>query len=354
MSAETDTDTDTTTAAIPSPQQQQSATIEHHKDGIVKFDHQFFKSVQNMLFRASEQTGEPMMVIKLADTDAALSFPGIRREFNIADDAPDGIMLSLIAESLGFVKVLRIGDPLPKEVTTTEASWEPSRRHFQLSYHRLTIQMVTWLSGDEQVFNNPDEVMQLAEDPITQRKVRLAFEEAAVQLGIGRERKQDVIGYIESLAKELGYIEALRERFSQIGEMEKKIQGLRRMHGHERSMLELADPVARLVRRAMVEFEDIFQQADAQTGEILAVLRNIEAQTKFIRKTRDNLFRRLMAWEEIVGIWSTVMVARSPQNLELFRKTYLFLAPRFMQVNEWVLAGKLIDAAKKPVSVMMW
>ncbi|MFN3075774.1 MAG: hypothetical protein ABT940_02625 [Alphaproteobacteria bacterium] len=338
------------TAAAKAPPQQ-----EYHKTGIINFNHKFFTSLQKMYFRLSEQAGEPVLIIKLADTDAALSFPGIKREFNIGEETPDGIMLNLIAEGLGFARVLKVGDPLPKEVTTSEASWEPSQRHFQLSYHRLTIQMVTWLSGDEQVFNNPDELMQLAEDPITQRKVRQAFEEAADKLGLGRDRKGDVIGYIESLAKELAYIEALRERFSRIRDVDNKIQGLRRVYGHERSVLEIADPVARLIGRASKEFSDQFEQADAQTGEILAVLRNIEAQIRFIRKTRDFLYRRLAAWDEILEAWKPVTVCRSAQTVELFRRTYLFLAPRYMQVNEWVLAGKLIEtASKKPLAVMTW
>ncbi|MBF0561368.1 MAG: hypothetical protein HQL37_04970 [Alphaproteobacteria bacterium] len=320
----------------------------------IVFEHKFFTSLQKMYFRISEQTGDPVLVIKLSTYDATLSFPGIKREFLIADDSRDGRMLALVAEALGFVKVLQVGDPLPREVISTEASWEPSSRHFQVAYNRLTMQMVTWLSGDETVINNPDELMQLAGDPITQRKVRTAFEEAAEKMGIGRDRKQDVIEHIESLAKELAYIEALRERFGSIKEMEKKIQGLRRLYGHERSLLEIADPSARLIQRAIREFQNPFDEVDAQTGEILAVLRNLDAQVKFIRRTRDFLFRRFAAWEDILKEWAPVPITRSAQTQELFRSTYKFLAPRYMQVNEWVLASKLIESTKKKVAMMTW
>ena len=57
----------------------------------------------------------------------------------------------------------------------------------------------------------------------------------------------------------------------------------------------------------------MFTQADAQTGEILAVLRNIGPQTKFIREMRDELHNRLMLWDEMINPWTAITVEQSAE-----------------------------------------
>lgn len=323
------------------------------KPGTVQFRHKFFASFQGIYFRMSEQGDEPVLFLKMSDYEAALPIAGIRREFMIDDNSPDGKMLTLVAEALGYVKGLRIGDPLPAEVLSDLASWEPAERHKFIAYQRLTMQLVTWLSGDEHIISNPDELIQIASDPTIQRKVSVAFGEAAEKIGLGRARKEEVVGYIERLADEVSYIEALREKFQAVLAMETKIQGLRRLYS-ERSVLEIADPVARLMERAVKDYKAIFDEVDAQTGEILAALKNIENQIKFIAQTRNNLYRRLLAWEEILRDWKPVAIRRSNQVPELLRKTYQFLAPRFMMVKEWALATQPEREKKKLLKAMEW
>lgn len=308
---------------------------------VVAFEHKFFSSFEDVYFRMSEHTNAPVCIIKLADNDAALTLPGIKREFSIADDSPDGIMLDVVADGLNYVKALRPGDPVPKEITTREASWEPSDRHRQIAYQRLTMQMVTWLTGDEHLVTNPEELLQIANDPQIKKNVALAFDQAAEHIGIGRERREEVIHYIEDLARELSYIEAMRDVFLHIKQIEEKIQGLRRIYGHERSVMEVADQVARLAGRAVKSFEDIFEEIDAQTGEVISMLKNIDSQSAYIRSKRDELHRRLMPWDEIIEAWKLVEVRVRPESPDALRDIYQFLAPRFMQVNEWVLVGKI-------------
>ena len=65
------------------------------------------------------------MVVKLGERDAAIPLRSLQREFGIPDDSDDGRMLGLIAQSLDFVTGVQIGDALPTEVLTGQASWEP-------------------------------------------------------------------------------------------------------------------------------------------------------------------------------------------------------------------------------------
>ena len=157
---------------------------------IIAFNHSFFASVEGGHFRMSEQTKEPVFVVDLGENnEVSLPFPGIKREFELDADSNDAKMLDLIAEGLNYVKVLRPGDRIPTELLTGEASWEITDAHRTIAYQRLTLQMVTWLSGDEVTITNPEELAQVADDPKTKDKVNEAFGQAAEELGFGRDQK---------------------------------------------------------------------------------------------------------------------------------------------------------------------
>ncbi len=121
--------------------------------------------MEDIVFHQAELGGEAMMTVKYAKNDVAMTFQGVMREFNIAPDGADGAMLDLVAKSLRYVKGLRIGDFIPKEVLTREASWDLSERHLMIAYQRVSLQLVNWMTGGQSVITDPDELLQLAEDP---------------------------------------------------------------------------------------------------------------------------------------------------------------------------------------------
>jgi hypothetical protein len=323
-------------------------------ESTVTFEHKFFTSFEDLYFRMTDE-GEPVAVLKLANNNAMLSFDSIRREFGIAKDSHDARMLELVGQGLQFVRGLRPGDDLPKEVTTREASWEPGDKHIVIARHRLTMQLVTWLTGDEHIFTSVEELMQLSDDPQVKKNVTLAFSEAAEELGLGRDRREEITKYIELLAHELAYIEHERDMFGEIKKIDDKIQGLRRAYGTDKGLLITIDQVARLSQRALKVFQDYFDQVDAQTGEVMAMLKNIDNQVEYIRHVRDELHRRMIPWEDMIRIWKSVFVLKSDENINRIRDMYQFLAPRFMQVNEWVLMTKRGFEKAKPIGgVLRW
>lgn len=306
----------------------------------VAFENPFFHKLGDVFFRLSTTNDEPVLVASLSKNQVILPFPGIKRELQLGEMDPDSAMLELLSDGLKFVKGLRIGDPIPREVLTGEASWSLSERHYKIAYQRIALQLVNWMTkGGEQVMD-ADQILKLAEDPIVKKKINDAFGEAAEQLGVGRNQKELVIGYVNELAQELAYIEALRERFQRILGMMEKVQGLRRLYGSQRQVAEIADQVARLGMRAVHDFGEKFLEIDAQTGEIIAALKNLENQVNYIRGMRDDLYIRLSAWSDVLRDWSGVIVRASSEKPELLRQTYQFLAPRYMQVDEWVLMTK--------------
>ena len=322
-------------------------------DDKVHFEHKVFSSFEDPYFRRSNQHGEAVLVVNMGGNEITLSLAGIQNEFKISDASPDGKMLRLIDEALGFVKVLKPGDPIPKEVLTGEPSWEVGERHIEIATQRLNMQLVTWLSGGEILITDPQALLQIAEDPKTKEKVNHAFTEAAEKLGFGDDR-QKVVGLIEMLAKELAHIEALRDMYAGVKEIDQKIQTIRKLYARERSVFDVADRVARLMKVAVDSFEDTFSQTDANTGEIMAVLKNIDAQVTYIRKARDLLYRQLMAWEEIFEMWQRQEPQRSPKVPDILRETYRFLAPRYMPVDDWKLYTKLSVSQEQSKSSVTW
>jgi hypothetical protein len=323
-------------------------------DVSIQFRHDFFASFEDVSFRMSD-SGVPVAVLKLGSHDAILDIDAIIRQYGVQPDEPDGIMLANVAKGLKFVRELKPGGELPKEITCRQASWSPSERHFLIARHRLTMQLVTWVTGSEHIFTSVDELMQLVDDPQVKKHISLAFSEAAKELGLDNNRREEVTHYIEQLANELACIEAERDTFAEIKAMGEKVLDLRRIYSSDRGMQANSDQVARLMQRAEALFQEQFDQIDAQTGEILAMLKNIDNQVNYIRAIRDHLYCRLAAWEDILRTWRGVFSVKSEENTNKIRDLYRFLAPRYMQTSEWVLIGKLgTGNAKNIGGTMRW
>lgn len=311
----------------------------------VAFEHVFFHKVDDLYFRLDPATNQPQAVVRLGEESMSLPFSGIRREFNIAPDSPDGVMLTLLSKGLKFVRGIRIGDPIPKEVLTGEASWDPKEKHRQIAYHRLAMQLLGWLSGDEHVITNPDELMQVAGDPTFRKRVNDAFGEAAINLGL--PSKEEVTELIQGLSHELAYIEALRDEFLAIQRVQRKIDYLRKLYANEHVMLETSNSLIRLVARAVEELTEQFETVDAQTGEIMSALKNLDTVKGYLREHRDDLRVRLVVWDEYLVKWLETPLVSGRTLETLISDTFRFLAPRYLPVDEWVMMTRLQDPAKR-------
>lgn len=305
----------------------------------VTFEHAFFKRVDDVYFRFDAPTKQAIAVVTLGEEQISLPLHGIQREFSIPADSPDGRLMALLAKGLKYVTALRMGDPVPKEVTSGEASWEPKEKHRQIAYHRLAMQVLGWLSHDEHVITNPDELLQVAGDPTFRKRVNDAFGEAAHALGL--QTKEEVTELIQGLAAELAYIEAMRDEFETIKRMHRKTETLRTLYASEHSQLEIANSLIRLVALAVDDLTKEFETVDAQTGEIMAALRNLDTVKHYLREHRNDLRVRLLAWDDILVKWLDHPMKASRETEDLISETYRFLAPRYMPVDEWVMMTRL-------------
>ena len=300
------------------------------------FEHSVFRTPNVRFVMATD--GEPSLVVELADLAAVIPIKSLRIEFEL-DKGLDGPMLDKVAAGLKFVKTIRPGDSIPREILDGTASWAVEDKHIEIAKGRITMQISSWLTGAETVIVDQEALMQLAEDPAIKQRVNAAFSDIAVKLGLPPERKQDVVDRIDQLARELAYIEALRERFGVVKGIAETVAAFQKIYRRDRTVIEDLNRITNLIRRPLTELQGIFDQVDGMSGEILSLLRNMIRQIEFIRESRDELHQRMMLWDEMIVKFSTIQVDRSPENEALMKELYRFLARNFIVEKPWELVS---------------
>jgi hypothetical protein len=311
--------------------------------------HPVFATFHNPLFRRAEGDNAAVMVIELGDKDAAIPLTLIQLAFGISAESNDGVMLRLITQSLDFVSCLRIGDPLPAEIVTGQASWQPDATHLRISNARLQWQLVNWLNDGgaaDEASLAPQSLLQLADDPARRQLVQQAFAKAADVLGL--PDGEAVVAQMEELGRELAYIEALRERLlRRVKAMVRKLDRIAQSFCSDFWRRATITRVCQLAATALTRIGQRFD--DLQTGEVMAALRNTEGQQAFIRSNRDWLYVSQRVWQPLLVEWDAVSTSMNDEMVLLLNRTYRFLAPRFMPVTEWIAASrptKVTDATE--------
>jgi hypothetical protein len=299
-------------------------------------------SVPESYFTIADDTQEPTFYVPLGDVQAALTLPALKSGFDLGPDSNDARLLSFVEKGLGYVRRIHPGDSIPQEILDGTASWAVEERHRMLAESRLMVQLATWLAGKEAEVNDLTDLLKMASDPNIRGRVQEAVSEIAERLGIGRDRKGEVLDRVARLGRELSYVEALRDRFSSVRMIVMKLGQLADLYAADRGVGEEIGRILVLMRKPVGETDTLFAQVDAQTGEILSVLRKFDAQVKFIREARDDLHRRFMLWDDLIARWQDLTVAASPAAETLLRDTYRFMARHFPQSSDWDLQyGKL-------------
>lgn len=300
------------------------------------FEHAVF-SVKDAYFIVSETSGEPVYSVPLGEMRATLPIDTVAGSFNIKEKSADAELLQIVKRSLKFVREIHPGDSIPSELLDGSASWKVEPHHRELAHARVTVQLVSWMSGKPMESVDVAELESLASMPETKKKVQEAFEAMAEKLGLGRERKQEVVAKIEELARELSYIEALRERAQKIHKLYAGFGVLTGVYKRERSILEDVNRVRILMKKPVGEITEIFEQIDGNTGEILNTMKKFPSQIKYIRQMRDDLHHRFMKWDGLLTEWSDIVLERSARLDRLTRLTYQFAARHFPLNSEWGL-----------------
>jgi len=299
------------------------------------FEHKIF-SVPGAHFKLTNGSREPALYVKLGEMTGAIPVRSICDEFQIDDESSDGELLRTVSGSLKYVKEIYPGDSIPTELLTGEASWTIEEAHRNIARGRITMQLVSWLSGSEEIITNFGELEAIASDPDTKEKVQNAFTEIAKKLGI---TKDDVVEKVDDIIRELAYVEALRGYYNHIRKINSNIDSLMVIYRRDRGMMEDISRIHALITPVIKDFDRTFEEVDAQTCEVLTILKNFDPTVEFIRRTRDDLHQRFMVWEEMVNGWKNLIAEESPQVERQLKETYRFLAQNFMQGQTWRLGN---------------
>ncbi len=180
-----------------------------------------------------------------------------------------------------------------------------------------------------------EQLRKLMEDPEVKKRIVDGFESIAEKLGLGKDKKQDVVDRIDTLARELAYIEALRERFGAVRLINEKLAGCVKLYNKDRQTVDEIARMQLLIRTPLGEFERIFKSVYVETGEILKLLQNLSSRIEFIRSMRDELHSTLMKWDEVIALWKDMQMVRGDSHYVAFKKTYQFLAQKYRPGSDW-------------------
>lgn len=299
------------------------------------FEHKIFK-VPGARFALTGQDRVPALRVKVGELEASIPIESLAHEFGIAEDSRDGKLLDTVRKGLNYVKDIRPGDTIPRELLDGSASWSIEERHREKAKNRLMVQIAKWVTGDTVI--TPDEATVQAElaKPETKERIQQGVADIAKKLGLGVERKQEVIDLADRVARELAYIEALRERFQHAGAIQSKLLQVMALHRGDRHFVAEVQRVRALMEPPIRDFSFVFDQVDGQTGEILTVLKSYDKQISFIREMRDELHKKIMIWDEIIEIWDIDLSTRSKGIREAVQSTYRFVAYNFPQSQDWM------------------
>lgn len=312
----------------------------------VEFSNPFFTFCEEITFERRDGEEHPVMIVPMQDQSIAMHFPGVIKELSLTEDDSDHVMLETVSRSLDFVCMLRVGDTIPTEVTTGSASWSVHERHREIAHHRLMLKILSWITKSEREAADAEELATLMNDPEIRKTIDEGFISVAEALGYERSQKEEVVALVELLAEELSYIEALREVYQAIRAIKPVVSDLIATSKFDDFMRETANSVDRLTGEAIQSYQHDFLQLDAQTGEIISVLKNADSQVRFIREMRDDLARRLLAWDGIENKWQRLKKKNRTAVDEVLMETYRFLALRFLPAVNWKLVSQSLDEQK--------
>ena len=341
------------TASLPEPDP--SATAPDR----CTLQHPVFRRYREAVFRPAEDDGAPVMVIPMSGAAAAMPLSALRAEFGIDSDSPDGRMLAQIARALDFIPELRLGDPLPMEVLGSGASWHPSAKHQRVAEERLRLQLGATLAdgalgpGPAWVLADPQAVLAAAAEPGAIVRLQSASVAAAAVLALPNAAA--VARLLAAAAHELGFIEALRDRLlRRVGVVLARAEGLVVAIGRNLGALELLSRVRRLAGIAHERIRARFTEVEVLSAQVLDLLRDFEIRRLTIQLHRDWLYSSLRGWEDILLAWETATAGWSQETWVLLRRTYRFLALRFMPVQKWQLSTRPHRADAATRVPMVW
>jgi hypothetical protein len=310
------------------------------------FHHKLF-ALPQAVFRMSVDK-DPALEVQLGENKVLLPTSTVRKEFALDDKGQeDAETLAKVEKGLKFVREIRPGDSIPRELLDGTASWSVDPKHIAIAKGRVTVQLVSWMTGDESIIVMA-QLEQIAEDPMTRKRVNDAVTEICQRLDIPSSQRQTVLDRVDGLGRELAYIEALRDYGDKVKGIGEKLNAFSRAYHGDKIFWPEIQRMKALIRKPLEKIDSYFMQADAQTSEILVALKNYNSTINFIRDIRDEIHGNLMDWDRYITDMESMEVERLRANENKLRTLYGFLARTFPETKNWPLFSKQFKPAVPP------
>ena len=242
-------------------------------------------------------------------------------------------MLGMVGPAREFVSGLRVGDWLPTEILTGEASWVVDEGFQERALARLNLFLLAWMSG------GASSVAREVLSSVGRAPMSTAGIEAGLRLmasKVGGITRDDALSRIRQAADEFAHIESLRDCLLRgAARMLMMLDRMVHTFRGDTTHRELLTQVRRLASLGMADLQARFDLADAAVADIEVVVVDPDGVTAALRLHRDGLYVRSRAWEPYIAEWGTLEVRHTAKTWQLVHETYRFLAPRFMTVVEW-------------------
>ena len=319
---------------------------------VCQLAHAGFRMLGEPVFRLSEGSKIPSMVVELESQRAVLPLRSVVREFKIEPESPDGQMLALIEQALDFVVCVRLGDTLPPELNGGEASWEPSEQDRKTAASRIRQHLVRCIFArmGKTVAIKSAGTPGWEEEPSNRSLLQEAIAGAATL--IGDVEIAEVFARVATLNEEMAFIECMRRTLSRgMNAMREKLLRID-VTQLPSSRQDTLKQVQILARKGLAEITSRFDVIDARLDDLLALLREMQAAVGWLRHQRDWLVRTNYAWSPVFNDW-----VNAPNHIDEFlwkvvERTYPFLAPRFMSFQEWTVNN--VKPKKDVLQAVVW
>ena len=84
-----------------------------------------------------------------------------------------------------------------------------------------------------------------------------------------------------------------------------------------------------LITQGISELDDILNNVDAESADVLGALMSIDDVIRAVRDARDDLHYILMEWDPVIAQWKGLEMVRSQEIDKSLSATYKLLAKRF-------------------------
>jgi hypothetical protein len=303
-------------------------------NAIFDFQHKVF-ALPGARFAIDRRSRATMFYIHLGNLNVSLTPTVLRREFNIETLSHDSQLIELASHALRHVKEVRPGDSIPKELVDGTASWTVDESHRLLAKAKLLVQVAAWLTKSSDGASLAD-ILALTESDIAAKEdFQKAFAAIAESLGLGANRKQEILDHIDAIARELCYIEALRDYAVQLRTIQEKCAQLAHLAKGDPTISEEVGRVLILLKPAMAEFANRFTTIDGQTADLLEMLRNPWAHIRAIRNIRDEIHSSLLPWADLFERWRDQEVGMNHIMDQNIHALYQWLAANYAPSRVW-------------------